>query len=172
MREKREEVEFARGGGISKGRDFIYNDGMQSLTYYIVVHGYRTITKYDELLNERRIGFLLPYQFQNYAICPLHGFGKIFSRHKSCNIWEREKSLLRYNKLGQTRWLIKRICENCKRVWKFFKKCVQLIKWWFIIKGLLSVMPIHASETSKVEHQDILYGMLFDKSLVEFYGLF
>jgi hypothetical protein len=30
----------------------------------------------------------------------------------------REKGLLRYDKLGQTRWLIDRIWENCKRIWK------------------------------------------------------
>jgi hypothetical protein len=33
-------------------------------------------------------------------------------------IYVREKNLPRYDKLGQTRWLIDRIRENCKSVWK------------------------------------------------------
>jgi hypothetical protein len=35
----------------------------------------------------------------------------------------REKDLLEYDKLKQTRWLIDSICENCKRIWKLGKMC-------------------------------------------------
>jgi hypothetical protein len=38
-------------------------------------------------------------------------------------MYVREKSLLGYDKLGQTRWLVKTTCENCKRVWKLGKMC-------------------------------------------------
>jgi hypothetical protein len=31
--------------------------------------------------------------------------------------------LLGYDKLGQTKWLINRICENYKWVWKLDKTC-------------------------------------------------
>jgi hypothetical protein len=33
----------------------------------------------------------------------------------------RKKGLLGYDKLGQTKWLVDRICENCKKVWKLEK---------------------------------------------------
>jgi hypothetical protein len=33
----------------------------------------------------------------------------------------KEKDLLRYDKLGQTRWLIEKNCENYKRVWQLGK---------------------------------------------------
>jgi hypothetical protein len=33
----------------------------------------------------------------------------------------REKGLPRYDKLGQTRWLIEKNCENYKRVWQLGK---------------------------------------------------
>jgi hypothetical protein len=35
----------------------------------------------------------------------------------------RENDLPGYDKLGQTRWLVDRIRENCKRVWKLEKMC-------------------------------------------------
>jgi hypothetical protein len=35
----------------------------------------------------------------------------------------RDKGLLGYDKLGQTRWLVDRIRENCKSVWKLEKMC-------------------------------------------------
>ena len=35
----------------------------------------------------------------------------------------REEGLPRYDKLRQIRWLIDRILENCKRVWKLDKIC-------------------------------------------------
>jgi hypothetical protein len=35
----------------------------------------------------------------------------------------REKGLPGYDKLGQTRWLVNRIRENYKRVWKLGKMC-------------------------------------------------
>jgi hypothetical protein len=36
---------------------------------------------------------------------------------------------------------------------------------------LLSAAPIHASKTSKMGHQDMVYGMFCNKIHVEFYGL-
>ena len=38
-------------------------------------------------------------------------------------MYVREKGLPRYGKLGQTRWLVDRICENCKKVCKLEKMC-------------------------------------------------
>jgi hypothetical protein len=38
-------------------------------------------------------------------------------------MYVREKGLLGYDKLGQTRWLVDRIRKNCKRVWKLGKMC-------------------------------------------------
>jgi hypothetical protein len=36
----------------------------------------------------------------------------------------------------------------------------------------LFVAPIYVLEISKVGHQGMMYGMLFDKIHMEFYGLF
>jgi hypothetical protein len=35
----------------------------------------------------------------------------------------QKKGFPRYDKLGQTRWLVDKIRENCKRVWKLEKMC-------------------------------------------------
>jgi hypothetical protein len=37
--------------------------------------------------------------------------------------YAQEKGLPRYDKLGQTRWLVEKIRENCKRVWRLGKMC-------------------------------------------------
>jgi hypothetical protein len=69
---------------------FIYGCGIQGLACHIVVYRYEAITKYEELLDERRFKFLLPYHFKNYDTSPPHGFDEIFSYYQSRNICERE----------------------------------------------------------------------------------
>jgi hypothetical protein len=70
-----------------------------------------------------------------------------------------------YDKLGQIRWLIDKIRENCKRVWKLEK--IYTI-WWNNNGNLLFFESIYASKAIEVGHQGMVHGLLSDKICVEF----
>ena len=60
---------------------------------------------------------------------PCHRFMALTKCFHISNLatYVKKKGFLRYDKLGYTRWLIDRIHENCKKVWKL-EKYVQLMK--------------------------------------------
>ena len=54
------------------------------------------------------------------------------------------KGLPRYDKLGQTRCLVEKICENCKKVWKLEKMCTingMMVRYKRIYCPLHQCMP-------------------------------
>jgi hypothetical protein len=57
-------------------------------------------------------------------------------------IYVREKCLLRYEKLGQTRWLIDRIHENNMKIWKLGKMYI-IDKMMICYKGPI----VHCTST-------------------------
>jgi hypothetical protein len=59
----------------------------------------------------------LSNHFKNYDTSSTYGLDYIFLYYQSHNVCEKE-GLPGYDKLGQTRWLVDRIRENCKRIWK------------------------------------------------------
>jgi hypothetical protein len=50
-----------------------------SLACHMIVHGYETATKNEELLDEGRFDFLLSHHFKNYDMRPIYGLDHMFS---------------------------------------------------------------------------------------------
>jgi hypothetical protein len=58
--------------------EFIYGGGIQSLTCYMIVYGNEATTKYEELQDERRFDFSMPYHLKHYDTWPFMALTKCF----------------------------------------------------------------------------------------------